>query len=392
MHIRELALRNFRNYARLDVTLTSGPTLFYGPNAAGKTSILEAVYLLAMTRSPRTHNDRELVYWDAERIPDIPTTARVSGTVERRFGPSQLDVIVQLREQEGTISGTTKVLRVDKKPVRASDMLGFLRVVFFAPTDLELITGAPSERRRWMDTMLSQLDSQYLRALTTYNKVLIQRNSLLRLWREQRRVPRNHHDELVFWDEQLATTGGIIMAYRAQAASELSQLATPLYAQIAQTTNPLHIVYQPNTPAEHYTATDLRDFLLGIYQQEHRQDIARCQTNSGPHRDDFVVLDHEMELGTYGSRGQQRSGVIALKMGEVAFLQQRTQERPVLLLDDVLSELDSGRRKHLLDVIYAPDQQTILTATGVNDFDAQFLQHTRLMRVDHATVHDMSQH
>ncbi len=390
MQLQTLRLRNFRNYTRLDLTLTAGATLLYGPNAAGKTSILEAAYLLAMTRSPRTANDRELVCWHAPIMPDVPVTAHVGASVSRRFGPTQLDAIIQVRDPHNDQSGTSKILRVDHKPVRASDFLGFLRVVFFAPTDLELITGAPSERRRWVDAMLSQLDGTYLRALTGYTKALTQRNALLRHWREQRRLPRQPGTELRFWDEQLAEHGALIMTHRHTAMHQLSTLAAPLYGTIAQTTNQLHIEYQPNTPPESYTLVQVREFLLATLQHEHGQDIARCQTQSGPHRDDFLVRDEHIDLGVYGSRGQQRSGVMALKLGEVAFLHQRTHERPVLLLDDVLSELDSSRRRHLLEVITHPEQQSILTATGIGDFDAQFLAQARLMRVDQGSIFDVS--
>ncbi|MBM4413998.1 MAG: DNA replication/repair protein RecF [Chloroflexi bacterium] len=389
MYIEHLSVRNFRNYMRLDIDISPGATLFYGPNAAGKTSILEAVYVLAMSRSPRTHTDRELIYWQAEQSAEIPQTARISGKVRRTHGTTTLDVIVQARgtaTDPGSAGGTaTKVLRVDHKPVKASGLLGFLRVVFFAPTDLELLTGAPSERRRWLDAMLSQLDYSYLHALNNYQKVLLQRNSLLRKWREQRRVPRNHATELAFWDEELATHATHIMHQRRHACAELTTLAQPMYHAIAQTTHTLTIRYIPNIEIAHDADIHPHD-MLTHFQRHHADDIARGQTTCGPHRDDVCVIDHTIDLGAFGSRGQQRSGVMALKLAEVAFMQQRTGELPVLLLDDVLSELDIHRRHHLLACIAHPHQQTILTATGVDDFDATFLRHARLVRVDNGHV------
>lgn len=389
MHIEHLSLRNFRNYARLDLSIAPGATLFYGPNAAGKTSILEAVYLLAMSRSPRTHTDRELIYWQAEQSPEIPQTARVSGKFQRQHGPTALDVIIQARgsaTDPGSAGGTaTKVLRVNQKPVRASELLGFLRVVFFAPTDLELLTGAPSERRRWIDAMLSQLDYPYLHALNAYQKVLLQRNSLLRKWREQGRTPRNYVAELTFWDEQLATHATTIMQRRHDACHALTTLSQPIYHAIAKNTTPLDICYLPNIDVP-ITSDELPTVILAYITAHHSEDIARGQTTCGPHRDDVSVLDGTVDLGTFGSRGQQRSGVMALKLAEVALMHQRTGELPVLLLDDVLSELDVHRRHQLLACMANPHQQTLLTATGIDDFDAAFLRQAHLVRVDNGHV------
>lgn len=389
MHITHLSARNFRNYARLDLAITPGATLFYGPNAAGKTSILEAVYLLAMSRSPRTSTDRELIYWHAEATPEIPQTARVSGQVCRPHGTTALDVIIQARgnaTDPGSAGGTaTKVLRVNQKPIKASELLGFLRVVFFAPTDLELLTGAPSERRRWLDAMLSQLDYPYLQALNHYQKVLLQRNSLLRKWREQGRVPRNHTTELAFWDEQLATHTVTIMHRRIQACHELTTLAQPIYHAIAQNSTPLTIRYLPNITCDIDDSTQAHDILQYI-RLHHQDDIARGQTTCGPHRDDVCVVDGSIDLGAFGSRGQQRSGVMALKLAEVALMHQRTGDLPVLLLDDVLSELDVHRRHQLLTYMANPHQQTLLTATGIDDFDAAFLRQAHLVRVDNGHV------
>ena len=394
MQITTLNLRNFRNYTRLDLSLRAGATLFYGPNAAGKTSILEAVALLALSRSPRTHSDRELICWQADHTPEIPATARITGLIDRIHGPTRLDVIVQLRSDSTTpasAGGTaSKVLRVDQKPVRASDLLGFLRVVFFAPTDLELLTGAPSERRRWLDAMLSQLDHHYLRMLNQYTKVMTQRNALLRQWRERGRTPRNASAELSFWDEQLAQSGAYISCARATAIAELQLLAQPIYTKISDKVTDFFVDYIPNIEITSFIEKDVFDLLINAYKASHPDDMARGQTSVGPHRDDIVVRDGTMELGTFGSRGQQRSGVMALKLAEVELMTQRTNERPVLLLDDVLSELDLQRRRHLLTVMDVPQQQTLLTATGIEDFDAQFLRSAQLMRVDNAHVFDLS--
>lgn len=396
MELHTLSLRNFRNYARLDLTLGSGATLFFGSNAAGKTTILEAVAMLAMTRSPRTHSDRELISWQAPHTPEIPANARISGEVHRNQRTTRLDIIIQARGESGS-NGTsggaaTKVLRVDQSPVRATDWLGWLRVVFFAPTDLELLTGAPSERRRWLDAMLSQLDRRYLAMLNQYTKVLTQRNSLLRQWRERGRSPRHAASELAFWDEQLAQSGAAILASRIQAVADLTILAQPIYAQITDNSHGFYIDYMPSIDfsLENMSEPAIAQALLDAYRASHSEDMARQQTCLGPHRDDIQVRDGHIDLGTFGSRGQQRSGVMTLKLAEVQLMHQRTGERPVLLLDDVLSELDAQRRRHLLAVMADAQQQTLLTATGIEDFDAHFLGQARLMRVDDAHVFDLS--
>ena len=393
MEIEQLTLRNFRNYIRLDLPLGHGATLLYGPNAAGKTSVLEAIALLALSKSPRTSVDRELICWDAPHSDLLPATARVSADIRRTDRTTHLDVIMQARSDQiahGVSGGSaTKVLRVDNKPVRASDLIGFARMVFFAPTDLELITGAPAERRRWIDAMLSQLDSTYLRTLNHYTKVITQRNSLLRLWREKGSTPRNPASELAFWDEEAAHTGAAIMVQRRLALNEISLSAAQTYATISHPDTALEARYAPNLVAEWDSQADAQQVLLAAYRASEREDIARLQTTVGPHRDDIVVHDRGVDLGTFGSRGQQRSTVLALKMAEVAVMHARSGERPILLLDDVLSELDALRRLHVLALIAEPNQQSILTATGVGDFSADFLAAAHILRVDRGHVYDM---
>ncbi len=393
MEIERLSLRHYRNYTRLDLPFGSGATLLYGPNAAGKTSILEAIALLALSKSPRTSVDRELIGWQTSHSELLPATARVSGDIRRQDRVTRLDVIIQARSDspnQGASGGSaTKVLRVDGKPVRAGDLIGFARMVFFAPTDLDIITGAPVERRRWIDAMLSQLDSNYLRTLNLYQKVITQRNSLLRLWREKGATPRNYATELAFWDEQLAQAGAYIMLQRRAALTELSASAAQTYAAISDQRTALEARYAANMTQPWDNQSDAHEVLLAAYKKSHTEDMARMQTTVGPHRDDVLVHDRGVDLGTFGSRGQQRSTVLALKMAEVAVMHARSGERPILLLDDVLSELDALRRLHILALISEPTQQSILTATGVGDFSADFLASAQVLRVDQGHVSDM---
>ncbi len=390
MYVSNLSLRDFRNYQRLDLQLPAGITLLYGPNAAGKTSVLEALFYLATTRSPRISADRELVRWDAVGEAGVTPFARVAAEVQRLSGKVRLEVIVQRRaDEEGQLTNTsTKLVRIDKRPARALDLVGQLRVVLFTPADLTLVDGPPLERRRYLDITLSQLDPHYVRTLAQYQKLLQQRNSLLRAWRERRRPPRGVDDELAYWDQELAAAGGYVLAERLRAVSELNRIAGPLFQAISGGSLPLEIAYQPSAdlgPARDSGGLAAR---LGQGLRELRRDeLARGQTLIGPHRDDLAFTVGGVNLGRYGSRGQQRSVTLALKLGEAELMRQRSGDAPVLLLDDLLSELDAQRRAHMLEAIRRPGQQTLLSATDLADFGADFLAEISRMRVEEGRIY-----
>ena len=248
MHVSTLSLRDFRNYQRLDLQLPPGITLLYGPNAAGKTSVLEALFFLATTRSPRVGADRELVRWEAVGEAGVTPFARVVAEVQRAIGKVRLEVIVQRRaDDEGQLTNlATKLIRIDKRPARALDLVGQLRVVLFTPADIVLVDGPPAERRRYLDITLSQLDPHYVRTLAHYQKIAQQRNSLLRSWRERRRPPRAVDDELAYWDQELSAAGGYILSERLRAVRELNAIAGPLFQAISGGPTPLAITYQPS--------------------------------------------------------------------------------------------------------------------------------------------------
>jgi DNA replication and repair protein RecF len=391
MHVFNLSLRDFRNYDRLDLQLEPGTTLFYGPNAAGKTTILEALFYLATTRSPRAGADRELVRWDAAGDIGVAPFARLLCEVRRADGKVRLEVVVQRRiEENGQLASTSvKTVRVDRKAVRALDLVGNLRVVLFTPADLALVTGAPSERRRYLDVTLSQLDGRYVRTLSHYQKVVQQRNSLLRSWREGRRPVRGANDELAFWDRELALSGAYVLRERLAAVAELNGLAGPIFCQVTAGTHPLVATYQSSVAGLTGTPDDrtIEQAFLAQLLRMRDDEIGRGQTLIGPHRDDLELTMNGVSVGTYGSRGQQRSATLALKLGEAELMRARTGEAPVLLLDDLLSELDAERRAHLLTVIAREDQQTLLTATGMEDFDAAFLARAKKMRVEGGRIY-----
>jgi DNA replication and repair protein RecF len=391
MHVFNLSLRDFRNYDRLDLQLEPGTTLFYGPNAAGKTTILEALFYLATTRSPRAGADRELVRWDAAGDIGVAPFARLLCEVRRADGKVRLEVVVQRRiEENGQLASTSvKTVRVDRKAVRALDLVGNLRVVLFTPADLALVTGAPSERRRYLDVTLSQLDGRYVRTLSHYQKVVQQRNSLLRSWREGRRPVRGANDELAFWDRELALSGAYVLRERLAAVAELNGLAGPIFCQVTAGAHPLVTTYQSSVAGLTGTPDDrtIEQAFLAQLLRLRDDEIGRGQTLIGPHRDDLELTMNGVSVGTYGSRGQQRSATLALKLGEAELMRARTGEAPVLLLDDLLSELDAERRAHLLTVIAREDQQTLLTATGMEDFDAAFLARAKKMRVEAGRIY-----
>lgn len=391
MFVTQLSLRDFRNYERLDVRLESGVTLFYGPNAAGKTTLLEALFYVATTKSPRAGADRELVRWDAVGDIGVPPFARLGCDVRRVDGSVRLEVIVQRRaDDEGQLLGSSiKTVRVDRKAVRALDLVGNLRVVLFTPADIALVTGAPAERRRYLDVTLSQLDGRYVRTLSHYNKVVQQRNSLLRAWRERRRPLRGADDELSFWDRELTLAGSYILRERLAAVAELNMLIGPIFSQVTAGLRPLVARYQSSVAALEGPLDEraIEQCFLAHLMRVRDDEIGRGQTLIGPHRDDVLLTSGEVSIGTYGSRGQQRSATLALKLGEAELMRLRTGDAPVLLLDDLLSELDMERRAHLLATIGQPNQQTLITATGMEGFDAAFLERARKMRVEASVLY-----
>ncbi len=390
MHVTNLSLRDFRNYQRLDLLLGPGTTLLYGPNAAGKTSVLEALFFLATTRSPRISADRELVRWDAVGEAGVTPFARMVAEVQRMAGKTRLEVIVQRRaDDEGQLTNTSqKLVRVDKRAARAIDLVGMLRVVLFTPADITLVDGPPSERRRYIDITLSQLDPHYVRTLAQYQKLVQQRNSLLRSWRERRRPPRAVDDELAYWDREMAATGSYVLAERLRAVADLNAIVGDLFREITGGPEPLLISYLPSFDLKGVTAAGpLAERIGRGLVEQRREELARGQTSLGPHRDDLSFTVGGIDLGRYGSRGQQRSVTLALKLGEAELMRVRSGETPVLLLDDLLSELDATRRDHLLRAIMRPNQQTLLSATDLSDFTPEFLQGITRVRVEEGQVY-----
>ncbi len=404
MHLTRLALTNFRNYAHLELELAPGLTLLQGNNACGKTNLLEAIFYLATARSPHAGAERELIRWGAISEP-IPFARAETEVVKRNGDHTALEIVlVQAAEgherlrpgalEHAAMNGrVTKRIKVNGVPKRALDLLGEMIVVLFLPEDLDLVFGSPGERRRYLDTTLSQIDRRYGRALSKYSQVVEQRNSLLRDFRERPFNP----SELAVWDQQLIAEGSYLVRRRAQAIEQYNRLTAGIHPRLTGEREQLRLVYQPSVildgPAPLQQASLFSDtgttaiaarFARQLEEMRPRE-LGAGLTLVGPHRDDVRFLiqraDEQaaMDAITYASRGQGRTIALSLKLAEVALMRAETGEEPVLLLDDVMSELDAPRRSALAQtVIDSP--QAIITATDLADFSDEFLVRARILR------------
>jgi len=359
MHLAHLSLTNVRTFRQLELDLEPGIHVVVGGNAQGKTNLVEAIQLLATTRG-RHGADVDLIAWDAIADEPLPA-ARIAAAVETARGPVNLEVSVIARpSMSGGTPTTSRRFRVNGVARRASDLIGRLRVVMFSADDLAIIEGAPAGRRRYLDITLSQLDGAYVRALQRYGRVLQQRNSLLRNFRERRHDP----NELDFWDDELSAAGATLLAARDRAIAALAPVAAERYAELAPGASRLELCYRPAVPES--VAAVLREPELAERVREavvanRRSDIRRGLTQIGPHRDDVGFLLGGHEAGSFASRGEQRTAALALRLAEVDLSRSATGDPPVLLLDDILSELDAARRDRVLAVAYAVDQVLITT-------------------------------
>ena len=335
MRIRNIKIVGFRNLKGLNLDFEDGVPVhaFVGANGQGKTNILEAIYLCSLSKSFRTRASADLVGFDEDF-----SSVRVDTEGEK------LEVVVTARPLR-------KVLKVNgvKKP--AADFIGNLKCVFFSPDDLSYMSFAPKLRRRYLDVMLSQLNADYLARLMEYNEAVRQRNSLLKAIAEG----RGQADELAFWDEKLAQLGTFITDIRGGLIDELQKRVARHYKDISKSDAEVRVVYESEV-----RGVKTKE-LCELYKQGHRRDLITCQTKLGPHRDDLKFLLNGKDMTDFASRGEWRSLVLALKFAEIDLIRLRTGETPVLLLDDVFSELDAERQKYLFDAI--GKSQTFITTT-----------------------------
>lgn len=349
MRVDKLLLRNYRNYEKLDVDFTSNVNIFIGDNAQGKTNILEALYLGAVGRSHRTAEDDDLVGWEQD-----------SASVDLFFTRHGVENKLGFR----LIKGRNKEILFNDFAIKPREVIGSLTAVLFSPEDLWLIKGVPAIRRRFLDIEISQAVPLYYRNLLQYNRVVSQRNHLLKKIHDRKAQP----ELLESWDEQLAKLAVFLVAKRLEAVKKLGMLANLMHRRLTGSRENLSFAYQL-AGADGGIPADLLAWYRQRLTQDRPGDIARGSTSVGPHRDDIVLRVNGKELRSFGSQGQQRTGILALKLAELEFLKSETGEYPVLLLDDVMSELDALRREQLLSFI-RDRIQTFITATDAALFPA----------------------
>lgn len=357
MIIEAIELQDYRNYDSLSLRLNPGTNIFYGDNAQGKTNLLEAVFMASTSKSYRMSRDRDLIRFGAEE-------AHIKMTVRKRGVPYRIDLHLKKNK--------TKGIAIDEVPIRkASELFGIANVVCFSPEDLSLIKDGPAMRRRFLDLELCQLDRLYLHDLTCYNRVLNQRNRLLRdiLYKP------SLQDTLSAWDKELTDYGGRIIEARARFIERLGRRTAELHSSLSGGRERLILSYEQSV-----SAAEFGKKLTAIRAAELRQHISLL----GPHRDDIRFMINERDIRKFGSQGQQRTAALSLKLSEIELVRELLDDSPILLLDDVLSELDSKRQNYLLKTLR--DTQNIITCTGLDDFIENRFHIDALFRVEEGRV------
>ncbi|MGN0241701.1 MAG: DNA replication/repair protein RecF [Candidatus Weimeria sp.] len=339
MIVKSLELMNFRNYERLSIDFDPSTNIIYGDNAQGKTNILEAICVSGTSRSHRGSRDKEMIRFGEQE-------AHIRTIVEKNSNEYRIDIHLKNNHSKG--------IAINKVPIKkSSDLFGILNIIFFSPEDLSIIKSGPEKRRRFIDMELCQIDRVYLYNLTEYNRTLNQRNKLLKDIFYNKKLL----DTLPVWDDKLAEYGSKIIKRREEFVETIAPLVRELHRQISDDREDVELTYEKNVTAE-----GMREALDFAYDN----DMRLGSTTKGPHRDDLRFDLGGADLRKFGSQGQQRTAALSLKLSEVTMMEKETGEKPVLLLDDVLSELDSNRQKDLLKSL--SDTQTLITCTGLDDF------------------------
>ncbi len=384
MRIQRLSLEHFRNVDRLDLELPPGRTVLHGENAQGKTNLLEAVYIFAAARSVRASHDRELI--SQRTLGEAIPYTRLTGVFELDETPLKVEIVLQLGrdiervEPEAAIQ-LQKRIRINGVPRRASDLVGQVQAVLFEPQDIDLVYGSPSLRRRHLDLTLSQVDRALMRELQRYTRVLQHRNPLLKALREGRASP----DELGFWDQELVEAGSAIVSARATAITDIAAIADEIHQELTGGAEELRVVYRPSVPLENVDDAGIPNAFRAALEAARDKEWYQGATLVGPHRDDFEFVLDGLDLAAFGSRGQHRLATLSLKLAEARFMLQRTDVQPLLLLDDILSELDAPRRGYLLSFVES-HAQSIITTADLSSLGADFLTGAATFRVANGTV------
>ena len=339
MYIKSIDLEKFRNYDHIHIDLEKGVNIFYGENAVGKTNILESIYICGTTKSHRGSKDKEIIKFDNNE-------SHIRLLFEKNEIDYQIDMHLRNNSSKGIAVNGIKLKK-------AAELLGIMNVILFSPEDLSIIKNGPSDRRKFVDTELCQLDKVYLYNLTNYNKVINQRNNLLK----DIGFHPELKDTLEIWDSQLVSLGNKIIDRRKKFVDELNDIIYQIHKNLTGNKEDLLIKYAPNVEIEYFEEKLLKN---------REKDIKYKLTSVGPHRDDFDFFINNNDAKKFGSQGQQRTVALSLKLSEIQLIKNITGNTPILLLDDVLSELDSNRQNYLINSI--GDIQTIITCTGLDEF------------------------
>ena len=352
-----MKLKDFRNYELLKLEPCESTNIFYGNNAQGKTNILEAVYMCGTTKSHRGTRDRDMIRFGQEE-------SHIEAVVEKRGIPYQIDIHLKKNSPKG--------IAVNKMPIRkASELFGIVNIVFFSPEDLNIIKNGPSERRRFIDMELCQLNKLYVHSLVQYNKVLLQRNKLLK----ELFFKPEYEETLDVWDMQLVNYGKEVIRFRREFIGRLNEIMQKIHLSLSGNKEEIKISYEPYTIEDQFGQT---------LKRNRPQDMKQKTTLSGPHRDDISFIVNGIDIRRFGSQGQQRTAALSLKLSELELVKAVSRDNPILLLDDVLSELDSSRQNHLLSAIQ--DIQTMITCTGLDDFVNNRFHIDKIFKVIDGTV------
>ncbi|HSB66586.1 MAG TPA: DNA replication/repair protein RecF [Anaerolineales bacterium] len=393
MRLTHLSLTNFRNFTRLDLDIPAGTVMLVGDNAQGKTSLLEAIYFLATLTSFHASSDKQLInFIEARRSLAV---ARIVADFNRGLESHRLEVrIIQEPDGQNGNHHLRKEILVDGVKRKAGEAIGQFNAVLFLPQMMGVIEAGPEERRRYLNLALSQVISHYQTVLAEYNKALLQRNALLKQLFER----RGDTSQLDYWDDQIATFGAQLIHARIRAIQELEKLAARTHRELTHANEVLRLSYQPaydplpQTPGQFalpleaavdragFTQEQIRKGFLESLQKLHLEEIGRGVTTIGPHRDELRFLANGIDLGIYGSRGQARSAILALKIAEVAWMHSKSGHWPVLLLDEVLAELDTQRRFDLLERLNQ-SEQVLLSTTDLDLFASEFVKKAAIWRV-----------
>ncbi|MFV9733331.1 DNA replication/repair protein RecF [Ligilactobacillus salivarius] len=368
MYLEKLELKHFRNYEDVNVAFSPQVNVLIGKNAQGKTNLLESIYVLAMARSHRTSNDREMVTFKED-------AALIRGEVHQRLGNTKLELLISRKGKKAKVNHLEKA--------RLSQYIGQLNVILFAPEDLALVKGAPSVRRRFIDMEFGQIDALYLHTLTEYRAVLRQRNKYLKELQTKKATDKVYLEIL---SEQLSESGSQIIFKRLEFLQELEKYADKLHNQITQGKE--HLQFQYESTLKEYqgkSVLELKQSLIEQYKTMMDKEIFQGTTLLGPHRDDVRFMLNDKNVQVYGSQGQQRTAALSVKLAEIDLMKEKTHEYPILLLDDVLSELDGARQTHLLKTIQNK-VQTFLTTPGLSDVAQQLINKPKIFRIDNGKI------